>query len=97
GLLAAHRAEPFLAPVQDGGTRGDGFDVVHHGGARVQARARGEGGTQPRLAAAALQRVEECGPLTADVRARAGVHGQFEVESAAHVVRAEEAVYVGIV
>ena len=91
GLLAAHRPEPVLAALQDRGNRGDGLDVVHHSGAGVEARDGREGGTQPGLAAAAFQRVEQRGLLTADVRAGARVHGEFEVESAAQDVLAEVA------
>ncbi|MGX1250963.1 hypothetical protein RKD48_003474 [Streptomyces ambofaciens] len=45
---------------------------------------------------AAFERVEQCGLLTADVRARARVHGESEVESAAQDVLAEEAGRVGL-
>ena len=48
------------------------------------------------MATAAFERVEQRGLLAADVRARARVHGELEVESAAQDVLAEVARRVGL-
>ena len=72
------------------------LDVVDHGRRRVEARRRGERRLEPRLAAAALERVEQRGLLAADVGARAGVHDDVEVEAAAVDVLAEVARVVGL-
>jgi len=74
----------------------DRLDVVHNSRARIQARDRRERGTEPRLTTAAFERVEKCGLLTADVRACARVHGEFEIEAAAQDVLSEVAGRVGL-
>jgi hypothetical protein len=53
-------------------------------------------GLEARVAAAALQRVEQRRLLAADVRAGAGVHHDVEVEARAEDVLAEVALGVGL-
>ena len=60
-------------------------------GRRVEAGDRRERRAQPRLAAAALERVEQRRLLAADVGAGAGVHDDLEVEAGAEDVLAEVA------
>ena len=66
-----------------GGHRGDRLDVVDHGRAGVEARDGGERRLEARLAATALEAVEQRGLLATDVGAGAGVHGDVEVEAGA--------------
>ena len=82
-LLAAH-----LHDVRHGRQR---LDVVHDGRLRVEALDRGERRPDARHAALALERFEQRGLLAADVRARAAVHDDVEVEARAEDVLAEEA------
>ena len=95
-FLAAHRPEPVHAVEDDRRNAGDGLDVVDHRRAAVQAGDGGEGWTQPRLAAAPLQRVEQRRLFAADVGARAGVHHQLQVVPRAGDVAAQIAVGVGL-
>ena len=88
-LLGAHRGEPLGAVQHDAGHRGDRLDVVHDGRARVEAVRGRERRAQPRLAAVALERVEQRRLLAADVRAGAGVDHDVEVEAAAVDVLAQ--------
>ena len=73
------------------GTDGDRLDVVDHRRRRVQARDRRERRTQPGLAAASLQRVQQRRLLAADVGAGAGVHDDVEVVAGTQDVLAEVA------
>ena len=78
------------------GHAGDRLDVVDHRGAAVKPGHRGERRAQPRLAAPALQRVEQRGLLAADVGARAGVHHQLQVEAGTVDVAAQVTGGVGL-
>ena len=75
---------------------GDRLDVVDDGRAGVEAGDRGERRLEPRLAAAALEGVEQRRLLAADVGAGAGVDGDLEVEAGAEDVLAEVAGGVGL-
>ena len=77
--LRPHRLEPFDAVAHDPGNRGDGLDVVDDGGPGVQALGRRERRLQARLAAAALEGVEEGRLLAADVGAGPRVDGDVDV------------------
>ena len=68
------------------GTLRDRLDVVDDGRAGVEAGDGRERRAQPRLAAIALERVEQRRLLAADVGARAGVHDDVEVEAGAEDV-----------
>src|SRR5690606_35613244 len=64
----------LLAAEDEGGRhRCDRLEVVHRRRAAERAGLGGEGGLEARLAALALERVEERRLLAADLRARAGV------------------------
>ncbi len=93
-LLAAHRAEPRAAALHDRRDRGDGLDVVDHRRRGVEPRRGRERRLEPRLAAAALQRVEQRRLLAADVGAGAGVHDDVQVEPGAEDVAAQVALRV---
>ena len=90
-FLGAHGPEPVDAVEDDRRHAGDRFDVVDHRRAAVQPGHRGERRAQPRLAAPALQRVEQRGLLAADVGARAGVYHQLQVVAGTVDVAAQEA------
>src|SRR5690606_37574271 len=79
GLLGAHRGVPVDPAAEDAGHGGDGLDVVHDGRAGVEPGDRRERRLEARLAAPALERVEQRRLLTADVGAGAGVDGDLEV------------------
>ena len=64
----------FGAVEQDRGHRGDGLDVVDDRRPGVETRDGRERRLQARLAAAALEGVEQRRLLTADVGAGTGVH-----------------------
>ena len=91
GLLGAHRREPRGAVLDDARHRRDRLDVVDHGRAGVEAGDRGERRTQARLAAAALESLEQRGLLATDVGAGAGVHDHVEVVAGPVDVLAEVA------
>ena len=93
-LLAAHRPEPRAAALHDRRDRGDGLDVVDHGRRGVEARRGRERRLEPRLPAAALQRVEQRRLLAADVGTGAGVHDDVQVEPGAEDVAAQVALRV---
>ncbi len=95
-FLGAHRPEPVHAVEQDRRHAGNGFHVVDHGRAGIQTGHRGERRSQPGLAAAALQRVQQRGLLAADVGARTGVHDQLQIETGAADVLAEISGVVGL-
>src|SRR5262245_60242783 len=78
-LLGAHRSEPVRTVGDDRRHACDRLDVVDDGRRRVQPGHRREGWTQPRLAAAALQGVEKCRLLAADIGAGAGMYHELEV------------------
>ena len=84
------------AVAHDAGHRRDRLDVVDHRRRGVQAGDGGERRAQPRLAATALERVEQRGLLAADVGAGARVHGDVEVVAGAVDVLAEVAGEVGL-
>src|SRR5439155_11079939 len=90
-LLGADRAEPVGAPEHDVRHAGEGLDVVDDGGTAEQAVRGGKGRLDARVAALALERLDEPGLLAADVGARAAVHPHVEVEPRAEDVAAEEA------
>ena len=87
-LLAAH-----LHDVRDGHQR---LDVVDERRALEEALVGGERRLQARVAALALERVEQRGLLAADVGARAAVHDEAEVEARAEDVLPEVAGLVGL-
>ena len=91
GLLGAHRGEPLGAVLDDARHRGDRLDVVDDRRAGVETGDRGERRAQPRLAATALEALEQRGLLAADVGAGAGVHDDVEVVAGAVDVLAEVA------
>ena len=77
------------------GDVGKGLDVVDQGRPAVEALDRGEGRLQPRVAALALERVEQRRLLAADVGAGAAVDDQLEVAARPQDVFAEVAGLVG--
>ena len=95
-LLGAEVGEPVRAVGDDRRHARDRLDVVDDGRARVQALDGGERRPVPRQAAVALERGQQRRLLAADVRARARVHDQLEVEAAAEDVLAEVARLVGL-
>ena len=95
-FLRTHRPEPVDPVEQDRRDAGDGLHVVDHRRAGVQPGHRGKRRPQPRLAAPALQRIQQRGLLAADVGARPGVHDQFQIEARAADVGAEVAGVVGL-
>ena len=86
GLLGAERLEPVGALLDDQRDVAERLDVVDQRRPLVEALVRGERGLQARVAALALERVEQRRLLAADVGALAAVHPQLERE-----VRAEDA------
>src|SRR4051794_12733163 len=91
-----HGGEPVRTVQHDGRHGGDGLPVVDHRGTGVEAGDRGERRLQPRLPAPALQRVQQRRLLAADVRARAGMNGDLEVEAGTEDVLAQVALGVGL-
>src|SRR5829696_6005651 len=90
-VVGALRGEPVDAVAQDRRDRRDRLDVVDDRRGGVEAGHRREGRAQTGLAAASLERVEEGGLLTADVRPGAGVDGQLQVVARPEDVLAEVA------
>ena len=76
---------------------GEGLDVVDQRRPVVEALDRGERRLQARVAALALERVEQRGLLAADVGAGAAVDDQLHLLAGAEHVLAEEAGLVGLV
>src|SRR5206468_822443 len=87
----AERLEPLRAVVDDERDAGQGLDVVDDGRAAEDADDGREGRLDARLAAMALDGLDEARLLAADVGPRAAVDGDVEVEAAAENVPAEEA------
>ena len=79
------------------GRVGEGLDVVDQRRPVVEALNRGERRLQARVAALALQRVEQRGLLAADVGAGAPVDDQLDLLTGAEHVLPEEARLVGLV
>ncbi len=78
GVLGADALEPLDALAEDAGHPGQGLDVVDHRRAVEEARDHRERRPVARLAAEALQRLDEGGLFAADVGA--GAHGHHDVE-----------------
>src|SRR5437588_1881408 len=78
--LGADRLEPLPTAGDDVGQVAEGLDVVHHRRLAVEALDRGEGRLEPRLAAPALEGVDERGLLAADVGAGAAVDDDVATE-----------------
>ena len=95
-LLGAELLEPLGAVADDRRQVGDRLDVVDDRGSAVEAGDRGERRLETRLAAAALERVEQRRLLAADVGARTRVDHDVEVEARAEDVLAEEPGGVGL-
>ena len=77
-LLGPEVLEPLGAVVDDVGDVGEGLDVVDQRRAAVEALDRGERGLQARVAALALERVEQRRLLAADVGAGAAVDDELD-------------------
>ena len=86
--VAAHAAPPR---DQDVGHVGQGLDVVDHGRLAEDADLAGERRLRARLAAPALERVEERRLLAADVGPGAATHLDVEAVSRSGDVLAEQA------
>ena len=85
------------APVLDDDRRvAERLDVVDQRRALVEALVGGEGRLQARVAALALERVEQAGLLAADVGALAAVHDQVERVVGAEDALAQVALLVGL-
>src|SRR5437763_4799174 len=95
-LLTAEPAEPVDALVDDRRHAGDRLDVVDDGRAGIEAGDGGERRSQAWLAAEALERVEQCRLLAADVGTRAGVDDDVERVARAQDLASEDAGLVGI-
>src|SRR5436305_1436425 len=90
-LLGAEAFEPLGPVLDDVGHVGERLDVVDQGRPTVEALHGREGWLQPRVAALALERVEQGRLLAADVGAGAAVDDQLEIAAAAADVLAEVA------
>ena len=86
--ILAYSAPPIVTMC---GTRRQRLDVVDDRRLRVEAVDRRERRLEARHAALALERLEQAGLLAADVRARAAVHDDLEIEARTEDVLAEEA------
>ena len=86
-LLGAELAEPVGAVLDDVRDVRERLDVVDQRRALVEALVGGERRLQPRVAALALERVEQRGLLAADVGAGAAVHDQAAREAASRGCR----------
>ena len=95
-LLRAELLEPVGAAADDERHAGQRLDVVDDRRGAVEAGDGGERRLEPRLAAVALERVEQRRLLAADVGAGAGVHDELEVVAGAEDVGAEVAGRVGL-
>ena len=95
-LLGAEALEPVGARGDDVRHVGERLDVVDQGRPVVEALDGREGRLQPRVAALALERVEQSGLLAADVGAGAAVDDQLHLLAGAEHVLAEEAGLVGL-
>ena len=91
--MLAYQAAPRVDDVRD--VR-QGLDVLDERRLAPQANLGGIGRLEPGFAALAFQRLDHGGLFAADVRARAAVHRNIQVEAAAQDVLAEEAVLVGV-
>eukprot|EP00227_Mantoniella_beaufortii_P011202 CAMPEP_0197590548 /NCGR_PEP_ID=MMETSP1326-20131121/11475_1 /TAXON_ID=1155430 /ORGANISM="Genus nov. species nov., Strain RCC2288" /LENGTH=441 /DNA_ID=CAMNT_0043155651 /DNA_START=195 /DNA_END=1517 /DNA_ORIENTATION=- len=89
-VLAPERREPLRAAAQNRGRHRHGLDVGDRGGAPVQPHAGGERRLQARLALLALQALDQRRLLAADVRPRAVVDVDVEVDAAPARVLAQE-------
>ncbi len=90
-LLGAEALEPVGALGDDPRHVGEGLDVVDQRRPAVEALHRRERRLQARVAALALERVEQRRLLAADVGAGAAVDDQLEVAVAAEDVRSQVA------
>ena len=90
-LLGAEALEPIGAVGDDARHVGERLDVVDQRRPAVEALHGGEGRLEARVAALALERVEQRRLLAADVGAGAAVDDQLEVAVAAEDVLAEVA------
>ena len=90
-LFGADPGEP-VGPVVDHGRHvGEGLDVVDHGGLAPQAALGGIRRADARLAALALDRVDQRGLLAADEGPGAQADFQVEIEAGAEDVLAQQA------
>ena len=90
-LVHADLAVLLAAELEDVRQRRQRFDVVHDGRLRVEAFDRRERRLEARHAPLALERLEQARLLAADVRARAAVHDDLEIEARTEDVLADEA------
>src|SRR6185437_9438219 len=72
------------------------LDVIDDRRLGVETLERGERRLEPRHAALALERLEQRGLLAADVRARAAVHDDLEIEPRAEHVGTHESLRPGV-
>src|SRR5207248_3656612 len=90
-LLRADRAEPVRAAQHDVRHAGERLDVVDDGRAAEEPVGGRKGRLDARVAALALERLDEARLLAADVGAGAAVDPDLEVEAGAEEVLDEEA------
>jgi hypothetical protein len=95
-LLGAELGVPVGAALEDDRERREGLDVVDERRRGVEAGDGREGGLQARLAALALEALQQPGLLAADVRPGAAVEGDVERLAGAERVRPEVARLVGL-
>ena len=96
GLLGPDRRVPLGAAVHDVRHVHQRLDVVDQRRPAVEALDRRERRLQARVAPLALERVEQCRLLAADVGAGAAVHDQLDPVPGAEDVLAEVAAVVGL-
>src|SRR5690606_17224037 len=90
-VLRAELPVAFRAMLEDVGHVGQRLDVVDHGRLAVQTDVRRERRADARLAALALQRLEQRGFLAADVSTRAAVGVDLAAPARAEDVLPDEA------
>ena len=95
-LGRAERPVPVRAPADDRRDVRQRLDVVDERGLAPQAVRRGIRRPRARFAALALDRFDQRGLFAADVRARAGVDVQIEVEVRAKDILAQQVHLAGL-
>jgi len=95
--LTAERGEPARAATHDGRRHRDRLDVGDGAGAAEQTDSGRKWGLQARLAGLALERLDQRGLLTADIRAHSTVDVDVEVVAGAAGVLADQTGLVGLV
>ena len=96
-LRPAEAGEPGATAAQDGRNHRDGLDVVHRGGAAIEADRRRERRLQPGHALLALEGFDERRLFAADIRTGTAMQVEVEVPARPGRVRAEQPGLIGLV